>query len=107
MYFGKEIFSQPGGRKNLEFVKSLTSLVFKETICLICSGILVYRWGLDFNAGEKMENSFTEACEPYYIVWAWPTMSVKLLPLFLVFWRNQDLALKVHPPFMVHEIAFN
>jgi len=54
-----------------------------------------------------MENSFTEACEPYYIVRAWSTMSVKLLPLFLFFWYNQDLSLKVHPPFMVHEITFN
>lgn len=39
MDFGREILSQPGDGKNLEFVKS--SLFFKETICLICSGILV------------------------------------------------------------------
>lgn len=34
MYFAREILSQPGDRKNIEFVKSLTSLGFEKTICL-------------------------------------------------------------------------
>lgn len=58
-----------------------------------------------------MENSFTEGCEPYYMVLARVATSVKLLPVFLVFWYNENFGimktLKVHPPFVVHEIVFN